>query len=86
MKDFDDLYRIAKAHQQVDAQLLLKIAAEQDVKLSLNPHWANKHMKEAWVEYTQKKVYRDASDLPKDISQVIDIVNEYISNITNIAK
>ncbi len=86
MKDFDDLYRIAKANQKVDTELIKKIATERGVELSLNPKWANNQMKEAWAEYTQKKVYKDASDLPKDISQIIDITNEYINHVTKLAK
>ena len=86
MKDFDDLYRIAKANQKVDAKLIQKLASERNIELSLDPKWINKQMKEAWQEYTQKKVYKDASDLPKDISQLFEYTNEYISNVTNIAK
>ena len=86
MKDFDDLYRIAKANQKVDAKLIQKIAAERQVELLLDPKWINKQMKEAWEEYTQKKVYKDASDLPNDISQLLVTTNEYLSNVTNIAK
>lgn len=43
-------------------------------------------MKEAWTEYTQKKVYKDASDLPKDIAQLIDTTNIYLLYVTNLAK
>jgi hypothetical protein len=86
MKDFDDLYRIAKANQKVDAKLIRNLAGERDVKLSLDPKWINKQMEEAWEEYTQKKVYRDASSLPNDIAQLIVITNEYLSHVTNIAK
>jgi hypothetical protein len=70
----------------VDAQLIQKIASQRDVTLSLNPKWINPQMKEAWAEYTQKKVYKDASDLPKDISHLIDIANEYLLNVTKLAK
>lgn len=86
MKDFDDLYRIAKANQKVDTKLLQKIARDRDVKLALDPKWINKQMAEAWTEYTQKKVYKDASDLPSILSQLFDIVNEYLYNVTIIAK
>jgi hypothetical protein len=86
MKDFDDLYRIAKANQGVDARLIQKIATERGVELSLDPKWANRQMKEAWAEYTQKKVYKDASGLPKDLSQVIDTTNEYLNSVTKLAK
>ncbi len=86
MKDFDDLYRIAKANQKVDARLIQKIAIERKIDLSLDMKWINKQMKEAWVEYTQKKVYKDASDLPKDLSQLVVIANEYLLNVTKLAK
>lgn len=86
MKDFDDLYRIAQANQKVDAKLIQKLAAERDIKLSLNPKWINKQITGAWEEYTQKKVYKDASDLPKDLTELIDTTNEYLSNVTKLAK
>lgn len=86
MKDFDDLYRIAKANQKVDAKLIQKIATERDIELSLAPKWINRRMQEAWEEYTQKKVYKDASDLPKDLIQLVDVVNKYLSNVTKLAK
>jgi len=86
MKDFDDLYRIAKANQNIDAKLIQKIAAEREIELSLDPKWINRQMKKAWKEYIQKKVYKDASHLPKDLSQLIVITNEYLSIFTNIAK
>jgi predicted nucleotidyltransferase component of viral defense system len=86
MKDFDDLYRIAMANQKVDAKLIHKIAIERDVELSLDLKWINKQMKDAWVEYTQKKVYKDAFGLPKDIIQLIETTNEYLSNVTKLAK
>ncbi len=37
MKDFDDLYRITRANQKVDAKLIQKIAAERNVTLCLDP-------------------------------------------------
>jgi hypothetical protein len=86
MKDFDDLYRIAKANQKVDAKLIKKLASKQDIELSLDPKWINKQMKEAWVEYIQKKVYKDSSDLPNDLSQLIDTTNEYLTSVTKLAK
>lgn len=86
MKDFDDLYRIAKANKMVDSKLIQKIASERNIEFWLDHKWISKQMKEAWAEYTQKKVYKDASDLPKDISQLIDTTNEYLSNITKLAK
>ncbi|HPI41027.1 MAG TPA: nucleotidyl transferase AbiEii/AbiGii toxin family protein [Pseudobdellovibrionaceae bacterium] len=86
MKDFDDLYRIAKANKKIDVNLIQKIASERDIKLSLNPKWINKQMKKFWEDYTQKKVYKDASDLPKELSQLIDTTNEYLSNVTKLAK
>ena len=86
MKDFDDLYRIAKANQKVDAKLLQKIATERGIKLSLDLKWINKQMITAWTEYTQKKVYKDAADLPKDLAQLFDTTNEYLSNVTKLAK
>lgn len=86
MKDFDDLYRIANAIQKIDAKLIRRLATERDIELWLNPKWINKQMEEAWKEYTQKKVYKDASDLPKELAQLIDTTNEYLNNVTNIAK
>lgn len=86
MKDFDDLYRIAKANQKLDAKLIQEIAKERDIELSLNLKWINKQMKEAWADYTQKKVYKNASDLPKDIAQLIVYTNEYLSSVTKLAK
>lgn len=86
MKDFDDLYRIAKANQKVDSKLIQKIATEREIELYLDPKWINKQIKEAWAEYTHKKVYKDASDLPKDLAQLIDTTNEYLSNVTKLAK
>lgn len=53
---------------------------------SLDPKWINKQIKEAWVEYTQKKVHKNASDLPKDIAQLIDTTNKYLFNVTKLAK
>ncbi len=85
MKDFDDLYRIAKANQVVDSKLIQKIATERDVDLSLSTNWINKQMQEAWDEYIQKKVYKDSYGLPKDLSQLIDITNEYILLVAKIA-
>lgn len=86
MKDFDDLYRIAISNQKIDPVILLKIAKERSVELSLDSKWLNKQLKEAWVEYTQKKVYKSASNLPKDIAQLIVITNEYLLHVTNVAK
>lgn len=86
MKDFDDLYRIAKANQKVDAKLIQKLANERNIELSLDHRWINNQVKEAWAEYTQKKVYKDATDLPKDISQIIDTTNDYLMSVTKLAK
>ncbi len=86
MKDFDDLYRIAKANQVVDSKLIQKIATERDVDLSLSTKWINKQMQEAWDEYIQKKVYKDSYGLTKDLSQLIDITNEYLLLVTKLAK
>jgi predicted nucleotidyltransferase component of viral defense system len=86
MKDFDDLFRIAKSNQKVDAALIQALSSERGIKLRLDKKWINAQMKEAWAEYTQKKVYKSATDLPSDISQLFDTTNEYLSNVTNIAK
>lgn len=86
MKDFDDLYRISKANQKVDAKLIQKLANERNIELSLDHRWINNQVKEAWAEYTQKKVYKDATDLPKDISQLIDTTNDYLIIVTKLAK
>jgi len=86
MKDFDDLYRIAKANQRVDHRLVQEIAAERRIELSLDKTWINQQMKVAWKEYTQKKVYKDSSGLPEGLSQLFDITNEYLHKWTNIAE
>ena len=86
MKDFDDLYRIACANQSIDAPLLTKLAGERSIKLVLDRKWITRQMNAAWSEYTQKKVYKDASNLPREIAQVFDTTNEFLSSITNIAK
>lgn len=86
MKDFDDLFRIAKANQNLDAKLIQKIASERNIELLLDPKWINRQMEKAWAEYTHKKVYKDASGLPNDISQLVVIVNEYLFYVTNLAK
>jgi len=86
MKDFDDLYRIAHANFEVEARLVQKLAAERQVQLYLDHKWLNQRMKQAWTEYTQKKVYKDASGLPKEITEVVDAANEYLLNVTKFAK
>lgn len=86
MKDFDDLFRIAKANQKVDCKLIQKLASDRKIKLSLSTKWINDQTTEAWAEYTQKKVYKNASDLPKKLSQLFDTINEYLLSVTNIAK
>lgn len=86
MKDFDDLYRIAKANPKVEGNLVQKIATERSIELSLDLKWINRQMKEAWEEYTQKKVYKDTSGLPQDISQLIVITSEYLLSVTKLAK
>jgi hypothetical protein len=43
-------------------------------------------MQEAWDEYIQKKVYKDSYGLTKDLSQLIDITNEYLLLVTKLAK
>ncbi|MEQ1722191.1 MAG: nucleotidyl transferase AbiEii/AbiGii toxin family protein [Pseudobdellovibrio sp.] len=86
MKDFDDLYRIAKANQRINPVLLVQIAKDRNIALKLDTKWINKQITNAWVEYTQKKVYKNASDLPSDIIQVFEFVNNYLYNVTKVAK
>ncbi len=86
MKDFDDLYRIAKSNQNINAKLLLEIASERAIHLSLDPSWINTQMKVSWAEYTEKKVYKNSGYLPNDLLQLFVITNEYLLNVTNLAK
>ncbi len=86
MKDFDDLFRIAKSNQKIDTNLVKKLASEHQIKLWLDPKWVNIQTAASWAEYTQKKIYRDSEDLPKELWQLIESTNEYLYNVTNIAK
>ena len=72
--------------KKVDAKLIQKIAAERNVTLCLDPKWINERIEEAWSEYTQKKVNKGSTGLPSDMLQLFDITNEYLTNITIIAK
>jgi len=86
MKDFDDLFRIANTKQKVDSKLLGKLSKDRGIDLKLDKKWVNNPMKALWSEYTQKKVYKDAADLPKDMDQLIEYINEFLFTITIIAK
>lgn len=86
MKDFDDLYRISISNEKVDTELIQKLATERNVNLTLDINWANNQTNQAWNEYVKKKVYKDASDLPMNLTQVIVITNKYLYFITKLAK
>jgi len=86
MKDFDDLYRIAKTQTLIDSKVLVGLASDRQVKLTLERKWISPPMEGAWRDYTRKKVYKGAADLPSDLLQVFEYINKYLYNVTNIAK
>lgn len=85
MKDFDDLYRIAASNPKIDSLILQKLSLDREIKLHLNTGWINNQIQTSWIEYTQKKVYKGGAELPNNIRHVIEFINEYLSNVTNIA-
>ncbi len=82
----EDLYRIAKTQPSIDSTVLVNLASDRQIKLSLNRKWISPPMEGAWKDYTQKKVYKGASDLPSDLGQAFEFINKYIYNVTNVAK
>lgn len=86
MKDFDDLYRIAHSSSFIDFKVVFRLAQERGVLLALESKWANPALKSSWIEYTKKKIHKDAHNLPKDLTHIIESINVFLLNVTNIAK
>ncbi len=85
MKDFDDLFRISRADQEIDFKLVQKISTERGIVLELDLKWINSRMSDDWLEYTKKRVNNETSDLPNDLNELFDIINKFVIHITKIA-
>ncbi len=86
MKDFDDLFRIKESDLKINPTTLILLASTNQTALSLDKKWINPSLQSAWDEYVGKKTYKRSKDLPADLNQVFDIINDYLSDIIIIAK
>ena len=88
MKDFDDLYRIViEDDDRINPKALIVLANKRRVNLSLENKWINEAVEESWNRYLSNKAYaKKSGDLPKDLFELFEIVNEYLRNVKKIAQ
>lgn len=77
MKDYDDLFRIAVFGVDVNFSLLTALATIREIKLKIDPSFSDA-LYSRWKDYRNRKDYRQARELPAEISHVIDIINEFL--------
>jgi hypothetical protein len=73
MKDFDDLWRIAKSSRQIDARKLGRILSARKTDSSMNSSWISEPMRKAWKSHRAK--YRD---LPEELEDLFREVNDWL--------
>lgn len=79
MKDFDDLYRIATdSGLRLRANILRDLSEVRRIPLKIDAK-TSESLSKHWERYLDRKGYPGASVLPRDISEVIDIVNKFLS-------
>ena len=76
MKDFDDLWRIAKSDKEVNAKSLIKISDQKSIKLHLDSSWINKDMQKYWQSHR-----RSYADLPNSLEALFDDVNSWLESL-----
>lgn len=86
MKDFDDLYRISQSRDvKIRKEILVMLAAQRNIQIDIDPSWG-RSLASTWDSYLMKKNYKDAKDLPRDMSEVVTIIREFLGDVTNVAK
>ncbi len=81
MKDFDDLYRLAQSEVRPNAQILKQLQMQRNGEKRISKSVLSVQLQETWREYTSRRDYKAAKTLPKDISEVIDFINEYLDKL-----
>lgn len=81
LKDYDDLYRIAKSDAKIDGETLRKISEQRGIELKLHGISQNEKMQELWKAYMSKKQYKESKDLPSELSEVVDFVNRFLKKL-----
>lgn len=86
MKDYDDLYKIALSDSEVRPVVLVELARARGIELFLQTSWIDTDMTQFWSDYRNQIAYKGAKNLPEDMIEVVEIINKYLTNITNLAK
>lgn len=73
MKDFDDLWRIAKSGQQIDSRKLGRILSARKTDRSVDPSWISGPMRLAWKSHRAR--YKD---LPQELEDLFREVNWWL--------
>ncbi len=78
MKDFDDLWRLARSDVKVDSKKLNKLAKNRSIPLSLDNQWIGPEMARVWEPHQRR--YKD---LPKTLEALFADVNTWLEGLGN---
>jgi len=74
MKDFDDLWRIAKSEIDIDLVKLKDLLVKRSIPVYLNLEWIS-FLEDSWKRHS--KSYRD---IPRNLSEVFDEINKLLKD------
>ena len=77
MKDFDDLYRIAKFAPKLDHNKMSRLLKRIEIEYKIDENWMDAMFKTRWFEHAKKH-----KDLPKNIEEVFEIINDWLRNLS----
>ncbi len=75
MKDFDDLWRIARSDLKIDSKKLSKMFKNKNLSLNLEKSWVS-FLDDSWRRYS--KSYKD---IPRELEKVFDDINEWLKEM-----
>ncbi|MEZ4743638.1 MAG: nucleotidyl transferase AbiEii/AbiGii toxin family protein [Bdellovibrionota bacterium] len=75
MKDFDDLWRIAKSSFSIDMKILAKLMDERKIPYTLDIEWVD-NLNGPWIRHS--KMYKD---IPSDLEAVFNAINLWLKTL-----
>ncbi|MEW6055925.1 MAG: nucleotidyl transferase AbiEii/AbiGii toxin family protein [Bdellovibrionota bacterium] len=76
LKDFDDLWRLAKTSPEIVPSTLKKLLKKRGLSAELELKWMSDPMKRSWINHAKR--YKD---LPSSLDQVFSDVNAWLRNL-----
>nr|BFD64819.1 hypothetical protein BdHM001_35000 [Bdellovibrio sp. HM001] len=85
MKDYDDLFRIAESGTEIRPLVLVELARARGIDLKLDQSIAD-DLESEYSKYLGYKANKGAKTLPRTISELIEIVNVFLMDVTKLAQ